>query len=400
MTRSVVALNVGSTNIKFAAFSIDAKGGVGALLYRGLVECCFGKVSFTLTDAAGKRVATGPAAIATEGKPLREQLLPLALAWVARHGRDHELQAVGHRVVHGGQGYPAATRLDAGLVADLEKLLPLDPPGLAQSLAAIRALAAATPDLAQVACFDSAFYRSGGAMQRTIALPGALKDLVAEGYGFHGLSYEYIAGVLPRFLGADAEKKVIVAHLGNEASMCALQQRRHVANAADFSAVEGLPMATRSGALDPGVILHLLDNYGMSLPQLAQLLCEESGLLGVSGVSGDMRELLQSADPHAREAIDLFIYRINREIGSLAAALEGLDALVFTGGIGEHVGALRAEVCRSAGWLGVTLDEAANLRGGPRISAAQSKTSAWVIPTDEESVIARHALDALRVTRR
>jgi acetate kinase len=159
-------------------------------------------------------------------------------------------------------------------------------------------------------------------------------------------------------------------------------------------------MATRSGALDPGVILHLLDNYGMSLPQLAHLLCEESGLLGVSGVSGDMRELLQSPDPHAREAIDLFIYRINREVGSLAAALEGLDALVFTGGIGEHAAALRADVCRGAAWLGVTLDEAANLRGGPRISTAGSRASAWVIPTDEESVIARHALEALNDAHR
>ena len=396
MTRTVVALNVGSTNIKFAAFAIDPAGALAHLLFRGLVEHCFGQVNFKLIDASGKSVATEACATSARGGPLEEELLSLSLAWIAQHSRDYELQAVGHRVVHGGRGYPASTPLNDRLVLDIEKLLPLDPPGLAQSLAAVRALAVATPGLPQVACFDSAFYRGGGALPHLVALPGRLKDIAAEGYGFHGLSYEYIAGVLPQFLGAAAEQKVIVAHLGNEASMCALNQRKHVANAADYSAVESLPMGTRSGALDPGVILYLLDNYGMSLPKLAHLLCEESGLLGVSGVSSDMRELLQSRDPHAQEAIDLFIYRIGREIGSLAAALEGLDALVFTGGIGEHAASLRAEVCRNAGWLGVALDEAANLHHGPRISSRESKVSAWVIATDEESIIARHTLEVLR----
>lgn len=395
MRKTVIALNVGSANVKFAAFALGENGGVAEPLFRGLIEHYRGQLNFRLADGAGGSLAPHPAAPVQPAEAPAHALLAPALAWIAAHGRDHALQAVGHRVVHGGRGYPAATLVSDRLILDIEKLLPLDPPGLAGSLAAMRALAADRPGLAQVACFDGAFYRSGAAMPRLLPLPGPLKDVAAHGYGIHGLSYEYIAQVLPQFLGAAAEQKIIVAHLGNEASMCALNRRRHVANAADFSAVEGLPMATRSGALDPGVILHLLNHYGMSLAQLAHLMCEESGLLGVSGVSGDMRELLQSPDPHAREAIDLFIYRIGRDIGSLAAALEGMDALVFTGGIGEHDASLRAQVCRNAAWLGIALDQAANLRGGPRISAEGSKASAWIIPTDEESIIARHAMEVL-----
>ena len=397
MTKTAVALNVGSTNIKFAAFAIGPDGEASNLLFRGLAEHCCGRLEFKVVDASGDAVAAAPCAPDAQA---RGALLACALGWIERHAEDFDLQVVGHRVVHGGKGYASATPLGERLLQDIEALLPLDPPGLAQALAAMRALAAARPQVLQVACIDGAFYRSGGAMPHLVALPGVLKDIAAEGYAFHGLSYDYIAGVLPRYLGDAAERKVIVAHLGNEASMCALERRKHVANAADFSAVEGLPMATRCGALDPGVILYLLDNYRVSLPQLASLLCEESGLLGVSGVSGDMRELERSADPHAREAIELFIYRIGREIGSLAAALEGLDALVFTGGIGEHAAALRAEVCRNAAWLGIELDAAANLRGGPRISAPGSRASAWVIPTDEESLIARYAVEVLHHAHR
>jgi acetate kinase len=217
-----------------------------------------------------------------------------------------------------------------------------------------------------------------------------------EGYGFHGLSYESIAHALPALLEGEAEGRIVVAHLGNESSMCAMKQRQHIANTADFSALEGLPMGTRCGTLDPGALLYLMSERGMDLREIVQLLYHQSGLLGVSGVSSDVRELLQSSSPEAAEAMEFFVYRVGRELGSLTAALQGLDALVFTGGIGEHAASVRAAVCREAGWLGITLDEAANLQHGPRISTPQSLVSAWVIPTNEEFIIARHALEVLR----
>jgi acetate kinase len=393
---AILAFNAGSSNLKFAVFAVDGNATLSRPLYRGLVDYCFGKLRLIVTDGDDRQVTE----VTVETGPQRElvarEMLPHASAWLAEHTRGLELIGAGHRVVHGGQGFDASTRVDDRLMDALEKLMPLDPPGLAQCVDAIRAMENAMPGLPQVACFDSAFYRTGPPVTHAVGLPREIFDAGLEGYGFHGLSYESIARALPALLEGAAEGRIVVAHLGNESSMCAMKQRKHVANTADFSALEGLPMGTRCGTLDPGVVLYLMSDRGMNLHDIVQLLYHQSGLLGVSGVSSDVRELLQSSSPEAAEAMEFFVYRVGRELGSLAAALQGLDALVFTGGIGEHAASVRAAVCREAGWLGITLDEAANLNHGPRISTPQSLVSAWVIPTDEEFIIARHTLEVLR----
>jgi len=272
----------------------------------------------------------------------------------------------------------------------LEALVPLAPLHQPHNLRGIEAVSRHDPQLPQVACFDTAFHGTQPPVARAFALP---RRYAAEGvcrYGFHGLSYEYIASALPNIDARGAAGRTVVAHLGNGASMCALKGGRSVATTMSFTAADGLPMGTRCGTLDPGVLLYLMDRHGMGARALEELIYQQSGLLGVSEISSDMRGLLASADPRAAEALDLFIYRIGREIGSLAAALGGLDALVFTGGIGENAAAIRARVCRDAAWLGLELDEAANESGGPRISDSDSRVAAWVVPTNEELMIARH----------
>ena len=273
--------------------------------------------------------------------------------------------------------------------------MPLAPLHQPHNLAPIRALFERAPEIPQVACFDTAAHRSNPLLAQMFALPKELTDAGIRRYGFHGLSYEYIASVLPQFDERAARGRAVVLHLGNGASMCALQAGRSVTSTMGFTAVDGLPMGTRCGALDPGVILYLMDERGMNARAVEKLLYHQSGLLGVSGVSSDMRALLESSEPDARLAVDLFVYRIGRELGSLAAALGGLDAIVFTGGIGEHAAPVRERVCRQAAWLGVELDEATNAKHGPRISTATSRTAAWAIPTNEELMIARHTRDLL-----
>jgi acetate kinase len=298
--------------------------------------------------------------------------------------------AAGHRVVHGGDRYAQPLRIGPEVMAELHRLVPLAPLHQPHNLAAIEALAAERPDLPQVGCFDTAFHRTQPDIAQVFAVP---RWLTAEGvkrYGFHGLSYEYIADVLPRHLGAAAEGRVVVAHLGNGASMCAMKGRRCVATTMAFTPIEGLMMGTRTGSIDPGVLLYLLQEKKMDAAAVTDLLNKKSGLLGVSEIASDMRTLLESEDPRAGEAVDLFVYRIAREVGSLAAAIEGLDALVFTGGIGEHAVPVREMVCEASAWLGVDLDPEANARGGPCISRPGSRASAWVIPTNEELMIARH----------
>jgi acetate kinase len=300
------------------------------------------------------------------------------------------LGAVGHRVGHGGLRYVEPVRVDDTVLAELETLVPLAPLHQPHNLAPIVALRGRRPELPQVACFDTAFHRTQPAVAQAFALPREYSEQGVRRYGFHGISYEYIASELPRYDPRAAAGRVVVAHLGNGSSLCALRDGRSVATTMGFSSLDGLPMGTRCGALDPGVLLHLLNHYHLDTPALEALLYKGSGLLGVSGVSSDMRALLASTDPRAAAAVDLYVYRIGRELGSLAAALGGLDALVFTAGIGAHAAAVRARVCRDAAWLGLTPDEAANAAGGPRISRAGSTVSAWVIPTDEELMIARH----------
>jgi acetate kinase len=389
MPDAILVLNAGSSSIKFALFDT------------GLSRVASGQVSgipaapdFVARDGEGRPTEEsrleGGAALGHDGA------LAHVVRWVReRYAGDHRLAAVGHRVVHGGARHAAPERVDDALVASLDKLVPLAPLHLPHNLSAIRMLLERAPDLPQVACFDTAMHRTQPRLEQMYALPRALEDAGVRRYGFHGLSYEYIAAALPAHDARAALGKTIVLHLGNGASMCALAAGRSVATTMGFTALDGLPMGTRCGALDPGVLLYLMDERGMDARAIEALLYEQSGLLGVSGLSSDVRVLLASSDPRARLALDLFVHRIGRELGSLAAALDGLDAIVFTAGIGEHAAPIREAVCRRAAWLGVELDAAANSRHCPRISAPSSRTAAWVIPTDEELTIARHTRDVL-----
>jgi len=390
MSDGILVLNAGSSSLKFSVFTAQGAGDSLPLVYHGEVEGLGSAARFVATDATGRRlVDTALAHSAPSGRD-HEGALAMALDWIERHGAGLTVSAAGHRVVHGGARFSAPVLIDPTVLGELERLVPLAPLHQPHNLAAIRALAGLKPALPQVACFDTAFHHTQPAVAQSYALPRALSESGIKRYGFHGLSYEYIADVLPHFLGGAAEGRVVVGHLGNGASMCALERRRSVATTMGFSVLDGLPMGTRCGAIDPGVILYLLSERGMDAAAVSDLLYHQSGFLGVSGISHDMRDLLNSDSPDAARAIDLFVYRIGRELGSLAAALGGLDALVFTAGIGEHAAPIRARVCEAARWLGIDLDEAANHHGGRRISADHSTVSVWVIPTDEEQMIARH----------
>jgi len=391
MGDAVLVVNAGSSSIKFAVFAATPQFALGAQLYKGLVERIDGGHGrFSASDATGTRIASEDIAAPAGGRLDHQRMLAVALSWLEGQATGLKVIAAGHRVVHGGERYTQPLRIEPAVMEELHKLVPLAPLHQPHNLAAIEALAAERPDLPQVACFDTAFHRSQPDIAQLFAVP---RWLTAEGvkrYGFHGLSYEYIADVLPRHLGAAAEGRVVVAHLGNGASMCAMKGRRCVATTMAFTPIEGLMMGTRTGSIDPGVLLYLLQEKKMDAAAVTDLLNKKSGLLGVSEIASDMRTLLESEDPRAGEAVDLFVYRIAREVGSLAAAIEGLDALVFTGGIGEHAVPVREMVCEASAWLGVDLDLEANARGGPCISRPGSRASAWVIPTNEELMIARH----------
>ena len=392
MTDAILVLNAGSSSIKFSLFA-EWRGQL-AFAAGGQVEGIYTAPHFVAKDAAGKPAAEKRwEAGATLG---HDGALAHIIDWLkAAHGAEHRLAAVGHRVVHGGTDYAAPVRVDAGVVAKLERLVPLAPLHQPHNLAPIRAMLDRAPELPQVACFDTAFHRTNPPVAQMFALPKELDEAGVRRYGFHGLSYEYIASVLPQFDERAARGRTVVLHLGNGASMCAVEAGRSVASTMGFTAVDGLPMGTRCGALDPGVILYLMDERKLDARAIEKLIYSQSGLLGVSGVSSDMRVLLESTDARAKLAVDLFVYRIGRELGSLAAALGGLDAIVFTAGIGEHAAPIRERVCRQAAWLGVELDPAANAKNGPRISTGASRVAAWVLPTNEELMIARHTRDLL-----
>ncbi len=386
MSDAILVLNAGSSSIKFSVFL--ERGAALDLFLGGQLEGLYTAPRFKAKDAAGAVVgerqwAAGEAlghdgAIAHLAGFLREQL------------GEHRLAAVGHRVVHGGLAYAAPVRLTAEIVGRLEQFIPLAPLHQPHNLKPVRLLLENQPLLPQVGCFDTAFHRNQPEVAQAFALPSAITDRGVRRYGFHGLSYEYIASVLPQVDPRAAAGRSIVLHLGNGASLCAILGGRSVASTMGFTAVDGLPMGTRSGSLDPGVVLYLMDELKMDTRAIEKLLYQQSGLLGVSGVSSDMRTLLASDEPRAKFAVELFVYRIGRELGSLAAALGGLDALVFTAGIGEHSAEIRERICRAAAWLGVELDPAANAAGGPRLSTVDSRVAAWVIPTNEELMIARH----------
>jgi acetate kinase len=388
ITDIILVLNAGSSSIKLSLFAwrdadlpLLAAGQVAGLYTATPV--------FTATDAGGR---AAPEKRWDAGARLdHDGALAFVIDWIKAHfGAGHRLAAVGHRVVHGGRDHAAPVRVDAALIAQLEALVPLAPLHLPHNLSPMRLLLARAPQLPQIACFDTAMHRTQPPIEQMFALPKELDDAGVRRYGFHGLSYEYIASVLPEVDARAARGRTVVLHLGNGASLCALRAGRSVATTMGFTALDGLPMGTRTGALDPGVILYLMDQRGMDARAIEDLVYKRSGLLGVSGVSSDMRVLLASREPRAALAIDLFVYRIGRELGALAATLGGLDAIVFTAGIGEHAAPIRERVCRNAAWLGVELDAQANATHGPRISTAGSRTAAWVIPTNEELMIARH----------
>jgi acetate kinase len=310
--------------------------------------------------------------------------------WLRLQFGGARVLGVGHRVVHGGPRFAGPALVSAEVLAELRELVPLAPLHQPYNLAAIEAVVERLPGVPQVACFDTSFHRNQPAVAQLIPLPSEIRARGVERYGFHGLSYEYIASVLPEIAPEIARGRVIVAHLGSGASMCALGAGQSIDSTLGFTALDGLCMGTRPGALDPGVVLHLFQGLGLSAQEVETLLYKKSGLLGISGISNDMRDLLKRTEPEARLAVDYFIYRCAKELGALAAVLGGIDGVVFTAGIGENSAEIRERVCRASAWLGIELDEQANAAGQPRITAPQSKVSAWVIPTNEELMIARH----------
>jgi acetate kinase len=386
MADALLVLNAGSSSLKFSVFLDGEPPGP---LLRGQLEGLFTQPHFVARDSAGG--VAGEKDWAPGTKFGHDGAIEFLFTW-GRGGvlRGHRIVAAGHRVVHGGLKFTHAVLIDPEVMTALETFVPLAPLHQPHNLAAIRAIVQRVPELPQVACFDTSFHRTQLAVAQAFALPRHYAEEGVLRYGFHGLSYEYIASKLPGIDPRAAAGRTVVAHLGNGASMCALRHGQSVASTMGFTAVEGLPMGTRCGALDPGVLLYLMDRHAMNARDLERLLYQQSGLLGVSGISSDMRALLASKDLRAAEAVDLFVYRIGRELGSLAAALDGLDALVFTGGIGENAAPIRARVCANARWLGIELDEAASDAGGPRISRLGSYVAAWVIPTNEELMIAQH----------
>jgi acetate kinase len=386
MADAILVLNAGSSSIKFSLFA--DQGGQPEFRLGGLLEGIYTSPAFSARDAKGTSLGTrkweAGARLGHDGG------IAHLIEFLQGYRDAYRLIAVGHRVVHGGIDFAQPVRLDPQVLAKLDKLVPLAPLHQPHNLAPIKIIAEMSPQLPQVACFDTGFHRAQPELAQAFALPPEITDRGVRRYGFHGLSYEYIASALPRMDAKAGAGRVVVAHLGNGASMCAMHGGKSVASTMGFTAVDGLPMGTRCGNMDPGVMLYLMDELKMDARAIEKLIYQKSGLLGVSGISSDMRTLLASAEPRAKLAVDLFVYRIGRELGSLAAALGGLDALVFTGGIGERSAAIRDRVCRGAVWLGVDLDPAANEAGGPRISAASSRVPAWAIPTNEELMIARH----------
>lgn len=389
MSDLLLTLNAGSSSLKFALFEVVPGESVRAVV-RGNVEGIGGDTHMTVHDASGEPLTEQ--ALNPDGGRIVDHTRALAhaLGWLEHRDASSPLIAVGHRVVHGGDRFAAPLVVQDDMLADIAALAPLAPLHQPHNVAAIRALRSLKPELPQVVCFDTAFHQTQPAVARAFALPKHWRDAGVKRYGFHGLSYESVVERLPRLIGELEGKRVVIAHLGNGASLCAIEDGKSIATTMGMTPLDGLMMGTRAGSIDPGVLLHLMDAGGLSSARLARLLLRESGLLGVSGLTNDIRVLLASDSPDARFAIELFVYRIVREMGSLAAALGGLDALVFTGGIGENAAPVRAAVCEALEWLGLALDTDANAAGRQKISGRASRVSAWIIPTDEESVIAAH----------
>ena len=388
MSDAILTLNAGSSSLKFALF--DIANATVRLSVKGEAEKLDSTPHFIAEDAGGKSLADeswpGASFDAAIGK---------ILDWATSHlGRDN-LVAVGHRMVHGGPDHTQPERVTPDLLKALDAMVPMAPLHLPHNIAPIRAIAALRPSLTQVVTYDTAFHRTMPEVATRIAIPRRYEAEGVRRYGFHGLSYEYIAGRLAKIAPALAKGRTIVAHLGNGASLCALLNGNSVDTTMGFSALDGLVMGTRPGDIDPGVLLYLQERDGMSVQALEHMLYNESGLKGVSGISGDMRTLLASSDPNAKDALALFVFRMAREIGALTASLGGLDGLVFTAGIGEHAPEIRAMTMEKLSWLGAKLDAAANTRNAQIISTGDSKLAVLVIPTNEEEMIARHTLGCI-----
>ena len=389
MNKYLLVINAGSSSIKFTIYQTDTSYELIADV-AGQIEGIGGQPSLTVKNPDG--VVLINRTLTVDEAPNHRGAITIIRTWLREYFAGEILLAVGHRVVHGGQHYSAPVLINATVLAELETLVPLAPLHQPHNLATIRALLETMPSLPQVACFDTAFHCTQPTVAQRFAIPRRFAEEGIRRYGFHGLSYAYIASILPTLEPTLADARIIVAHLGSGASLCALHRGRSIATTMGFSPLDGLVMGTRCGSIDPGVLLYLMDRHSMDARALEQLLYHQSGLLGVSGISNDMRTLLASDNPHAQEAIELFVYRTGREIGSLAAALGGLDALVFTGGIGEYSAEIRAKVCHQAAWLGLELDDLANEAAATHISTLNSKLYAWIVPADENQMIAHQTL--------
>lgn len=390
MTDVTLIINAGSSSIKFAVYDLSNASTMVLCLARGAIEdigagACWVLKKNELEQSNSTYGEKGFIEASNHETAFRH-----ILNWLDQLPANCKLVAVGHRVVHGGMHFVQPERVDKSVLDRLYELVPLAPLHQMHSLCIVEHLLSQRPELLQVACFDTAFHASMPASEQIFALPRALTEQGIRRYGFHGLSYEYIASVLPDYLGERADGRVVVAHLGHGVSLCAMERRKSIATTMSFTPLDGLPMATRCGSIDAAVVLYLLREKEMTLEEVSDLLHHQSGLLGMSDISGDMRDLLESDSVNAAEAVAVFVQRIHRELASLAAAMGGLDAVVFTGGIGEHAVVVRTAICQRAGWLGISCKSSVSQPNAFSISNPDSRVSVWVIPTDEEQVVARH----------
>ena len=395
MKEAVLSINAGSSSLKFALFGLAGDGELEAIS-AGKIEGIGASPHFIARDAGGKVLVERRW---QDSSLTHEALLDELLGWIEASADACRLIGIGHRVVHGGVEFAAPVLVTRPVIDALARLIPLAPLHQPHNIAAIGAAMAARPGVPQIACFDTAFHQTQSPVATRFAIPQALSREGIRRYGFHGLSYEYVARTLERLDPDMAAGRTIAAHLGNGASLCAMARGLSIDTTMGFTALDGLMMGTRCGSIDPGVILYLQQQKGMSTEEVQHLLYEESGLLGVSGLSGDMRELVASPDESARQAVELFVYRVAREAGALASSLGGLDGLVFTAGIGENSPVVRALVCRRLAWLGVDIDAGANAAAAPTISSAASRVTVRILPTDEERMIAMHTLAIVKQNR-
>ncbi len=389
MTRAVLTLNAGSSSLKVGLF--PATGD--AALATGLADRIGPEGVLKLKDAGGTPIAAAPGDISTHAGAVRAAIDSFAALYP-----DLQILAVGHRVVHGGDRFEAPVRITEDILQQLDRLSPFAPLHQPHNLAGIRGAMASFAGVPQVACFDTAFHRRHPWVNDAFALPREMYDEGVRRYGFHGLSYEYVTSRLAEIAPHLAAGRVVVAHLGNGASMCAIQNGRSIASTMGFSALDGLPMGTRCGQVDPGVLLYLMDQKGLGAAEISDMLYKRSGLLGLSGISNDMRTLEASDRPEAAQAIDYFVFRCQREVGAMAAALGGIDALVFCGGIGENSRLVRARICERLGWMGIEIDHTRNAANAAVVSSEVARTTVMVVPTNEELVIARAARAAAGLT--